>query len=62
MASKTFSQDDSQMIAGLLHKKLPKLVKPVKYVVSTVPEITVESWRMNEWKYYDTPSPFPTLA
>ena len=66
MASKPFSPDDSQLIADLhsLHKKSPKLVKPVKYVVPTVPvpEITVESWKMNEWKYYDIPSPFPTLA
>jgi tRNA ligase len=64
MASKPFSRDDSQLIADLhsLHKKSPKLVKPVKYVVPTVPEITVESWKMNEWKYYDIPSPFPTLA
>ena len=60
----SFSQDDTQLIADLhsLHKKSPKLVKPVKYVVPTTPEITVESWRMNEWKYYDIPSPFPTLA
>lgn len=64
MASKHFLQDDSQLIADLhsLHKKSPKLVKPIQYVVSTDPEITVESWRMNEWKYYDIPSPFPTLA
>jgi tRNA ligase len=64
MASNPFSRDDSQLIADLhsLHKKSPKLVKPVKYVVPTVPEITVESWKMNEWKYYDIPSPFPTLA
>jgi tRNA ligase len=64
MASEPFSRDDSQLISDLhsLHKRSPKLVKPVKYVVPTVPEITVESWRMNEWKYYDIPSPFPTLA
>lgn len=64
MASKHFSQDDSQLISDLhsLHKKSPKLVKPIQYVVSTDPEITVESWKMNEWKYYDIPSPFPTLA
>lgn len=64
MASKPFSQDNSQLIADLhtLHKKSSKLVKPIQYVVSTDPDITVESWRMNEWKYYDIPSPFPTLA
>ena len=64
MASKPFSQADSQLIADLhaLHKKSPKLVKPVQYATPAVPEITVESWRMNEFKYYDIPSPFPTLA
>ncbi len=65
MASKPFSRDNSQLIADLhsLHEKSPKLVKAVKYAVPTVPEITtVESWKMNEWKYYDIPSPFPTLA
>jgi len=64
MTSKPFSRDDSQLIADLhaLHEKSPKLVKSVKYVVPTVPETTVESWKMNEWKYYDIPSPFPTLA
>jgi tRNA ligase len=64
MASKPFSRDDSQLITDLhsLHEKSPKLVKVVKYAVPMVPEITVESWKMNEWKYYDIPSPFPTLA
>jgi tRNA ligase len=64
MASEPFSRDDSRLIADLhsLHKKSPKLVKPVKYAVPTVPDITVESWKMNEWKYYNIPSPFPTLA
>ena len=64
MATKPFSRDDSQLIADLhsLHKKSPKLVKLVKHAVPTVPEITVESWKMNEWRYYDIPSPFLTLA
>ena len=64
MASIPFSLDDSQLIADhhSLHKKLPKLVKPLKYVVFTDPEITVESWKTNVWKYYNILSPFPTLA
>ncbi|KAI9511017.1 RNA ligase-domain-containing protein [Russula earlei] len=64
MAYKPFSHDDSQLIADLhsLHKNSPKSVKPVQYAVPAVPEITVESWRMNEFRYYDVPSPFPTLA
>ncbi|SRR6266403_2487380 len=39
-----------------------KVVKFAKDAVSTGPEIAVESWRMNEWKYYDIPSPFQTLV
>jgi tRNA ligase len=64
MAPGPFSQGDSQLIAHLhsLHKKSPKLVKPVQHVAPAAPEITVESWKMNEFKYYDIPSPFPTLA
>jgi len=64
MASKPFSRVDSQLIAALhsLHKESFKLVKPAKHAVPTGPEITVESWRMNEWKYYDIQSPFQTLV
>jgi tRNA ligase len=64
MVSRPFSQRDSQLIADLhvLHKKSPKLVKPMQYPAPSVPEIVVESWRMNEFKYYDIPSPLPTLA
>jgi tRNA ligase len=64
MASKPFSQGDSQLIANLhaLHKKSPKLVKSVLYPAPAAPEIIIESWRMNEFMYYDNPSPFPTLA
>ncbi|KAI0303896.1 RNA ligase-domain-containing protein [Russula brevipes] len=59
MAPGPFSQEDSQLIAHLhsLHKKSPKLVKPVQHVAPAAPEITVESWKMNESKYYDIPSP-----
>jgi len=45
-----------------VYKKSPKLVKPVQYAAPAIPETTVESWRMNEFKYYAIPSPFPTLA
>ncbi|KAH9961179.1 RNA ligase-domain-containing protein [Russula compacta] len=59
-----FLAEDSQLIADLhsLHKKSPKLLKPVRYAAPAIPEIAVESWRMNEFKYYNIPSPFPTLA
>ncbi|KAL0581130.1 tRNA ligase [Marasmius crinis-equi] len=56
--------EDSALIAVLhkLAKKSPKLVKPHAYVAPADPDITVNSWKMNEFKYYDIPSPFPTLA
>ncbi|KAI0052022.1 hypothetical protein FA95DRAFT_112242 [Auriscalpium vulgare] len=55
---------DSQLIADLhkLQEKSSKLVKSSKYSAPALPEVTVESWKMNEFKYYDIPSPFPTLA
>ena len=61
MASRSFSQDDSELITNLhsLHKKSPKLVKSAQCATANV---TVESWKMNESRYYDVPSPFPTLA
>jgi hypothetical protein len=64
MEARPFSRDDSQLVADLhsLHAESPKLVKPIQYAAPADPEITVESWRMNEFKYYDIPSPFPTLA
>jgi tRNA ligase len=64
MTSRSFSQEDSQLIAELhsLHKKSPKLVKAAEYATPALPDVTVESWKMNEFKYYEVPSPFPTLA
>ncbi|KAI0938363.1 hypothetical protein AcV5_000059 [Taiwanofungus camphoratus] len=59
------SQEDSELVAELLalSKKNPKLVRSTEYRVPADPETTViRSWKMNEFKYYDVPSPFPTLA
>jgi tRNA ligase len=58
------SGDDSQLITNLhkLSAKSPKLVKSSTYPAPAAPEIIVRSWKMNEFKYYDVPSPFPTLA
>jgi tRNA ligase len=55
---------DSELIDSLLQlsKKSPKLVKSTEAAVPGCEEITVRSWKMNEFKYYDIPSPFPTLA
>lgn len=61
MATRSLSQDDSELIAELhsLHKKSPKLVK---FVQCATAGITLESWKMSESRYYDVPPPFPTLA
>lgn len=56
--------EDSQLIDDLhrLSKKSPKLVRSTVYTAPSDPSISVRSWKMNEFKYYDVPSPFPTLA
>ena len=63
-------QKTSELILELmqLSKKNPKLVKSTPHQVQSVlPNGTIKtreirSWKMNEFKYYDIPSPFPTLA
>ncbi|KAG6895054.1 hypothetical protein C0992_003348 [Termitomyces sp. T32_za158] len=63
MAS-VYSEEDSQLIASLykLSQKSPKLVKSSTYNAPADPKTVIRSWKMNEFKYYDIPSPFPTLA
>ncbi|KAF8958845.1 RNA ligase-domain-containing protein [Flammula alnicola] len=58
------SSEDSDLIASLhaISAKSPKLVKASVYPAPADPSIQVRSWKMNEFKYYDIPSPFPTLA
>ena len=56
---------DSSDLTEALHKissKNPKLVKASTYEAPADKTIKVTSWKMNEFKYYDVPSPFPTLA
>ncbi|EED78500.1 predicted protein [Postia placenta Mad-698-R] len=62
--SKHGSEKDSELIDELLalSKKNPKLVRSTEYTAPADPNINVRSWKMNEFKYYDVPSPFPTLA
>ncbi|KAF9003365.1 RNA ligase [Cyathus striatus] len=59
-----YNPTDSGLIVALkaLSKKSPKLVKAHAYSAPGAPEVQVSSWKMNEFKYYDIPSPFPTLA
>lgn len=56
--------EDSDLIASLhaLSSKSPKLVRSSNYPAPADPSIQVRSWKMNESKYYNVPSPFPTLA
>ena len=58
------SDVDNALIRELfqLSKKNKKLVSSSTYPAPNVPEMTIRSWKMNEFKYYDVPSPFPTLA
>lgn len=56
--------DSSALTEALytLSAKNPKLVKSHTYEAPADKAIKVTSWKMNEFKYYDVPSPFPTLA
>jgi hypothetical protein len=47
---------------SLSTKNRPNSSSRFSYATPAIPETTVESWSMNEFKYYDIPSPFPTLA
>jgi len=64
MAPPSHSQIDSDLITQLhkLSKASPKLVKSSIFAAPAEPNTMVRSWKMNEFKYYDVPSPFPTLA
>ncbi|PPQ75903.1 hypothetical protein CVT24_001023, partial [Panaeolus cyanescens] len=73
-----YNPEDSALIASLheLSKKSPKLVRSTLFNVALKngngdvdgggeaksKSVEVRSWKMNEFKYYDIPSPFPTLA
>jgi len=56
--------ENSELVDELLHvsKKSPKLIKSTEAKVPGCEDIVVRSWKMNEFKYYDVPTPFPTLA
>lgn len=59
----TYSHTDDKLIHKLFKiSKEPKLIKRSDYVAPGDPEKTIQSWKMNEHKYRDVPSPFPTLA
>ena len=64
MSETLFNEEDSKLVSDLyrLSKKSPKLVRSHTYDAPSDPAISITSWKMNEFKYYDVPSPFPTLA
>ena len=58
------SDADHELVASLhrLAKKSPKLVRSSTYPAPADSTVIIRSWKMNEFKYYEIPSPFPTLA
>lgn len=60
----TVEDEDHALVEDLLRisKKSPKLIRSTLYDAPADPSIKIRSWKMNEFKYYDVPSPFPTLA
>ncbi|OSD02575.1 hypothetical protein PYCCODRAFT_1389718 [Trametes coccinea BRFM310] len=58
------NDEDSALVDELerISKKSPKLIRSTEYKAPADPSVTIKSWKMNEFKYYDIPSPFPTLA
>ncbi|THH27521.1 hypothetical protein EUX98_g6660 [Antrodiella citrinella] len=58
------TDENDELIRELfrISKKSPKLVKWSVHDAPADPAIKIRSWKMNEFKYYDIPSPFPTLA
>ncbi|KAL1941803.1 hypothetical protein VTO73DRAFT_6803 [Trametes versicolor] len=63
-SSLSIEDEDSALIDDLqrISKASPKLVRSSEHKAPADPSILVRSWKMNEFKYYDIPSPFPTLA
>lgn len=58
------SDEDHALIQTLYatSKKSPKLVKGSVQSPPDDPDVAVTTWKMQEFRYYDIPSPFPTLA
>ncbi|KAF7316285.1 tRNA ligase [Mycena indigotica] len=63
-AARPIVPEDSALVARLheISAKKPKLIKSSLYDAPADPQIKVRSWKMDEFRYYDVPSPFPTLA
>lgn len=55
---------DDKLVRELFAKsqRTKKLIMSSTYSAPSLPDVTIRSWKMNEFRYYDVPSPFPTLA
>ncbi|KAJ7092331.1 RNA ligase-domain-containing protein [Mycena belliarum] len=64
MAARPVVPEDSELVAKMheISAAKPKLIKSSVYAAPADAKIEVRSWKMDEFKYYDVPSPFPTLA
>lgn len=58
------TRSEPALVAALaaVQNTSPKLIRSTVYAAPADPTIAVRSWKMNEFKYYDIPSPFPTYA
>ncbi|KAH8813973.1 RNA ligase-domain-containing protein [Flagelloscypha sp. PMI_526] len=64
MAHPATTEEDVDLIKSLtsISQRHRKLIKSSTYTTPADERITVRSWKMDEFKYYQVPSPFPTLA
>ena len=60
----SLSDEDDKLVRDLfrISKKSPKLIRSTEDDAPADPRIKIRSWKMSEYKYYDIPSPFPSLA
>ena len=67
--SPTNPPKDNKLVHDLFEASKPSksskknnLIKGSDYVPRNAPEMTIRSWKMNEFMYHRYPCPFPTLA
>ena len=54
--------NDLRRLASTKGADRRKLVRTSTYAAPADPSVKIDSWKMDEFKYYTIPSPFPTLA
>ena len=62
--SNKYSVEDSSPITDLINllNKSPKLIKSTEHATPVDPNIFLGSWKMNEYKYHELCTLFPTLT